>query len=73
MGQRGGVDHNDVETAFGLLDPADQFIFGVRLSKIDFSTEFVGPIPHLLFDIGKRSFAVNLSFPSAQKIKIWAI
>ncbi|MNG17322.1 hypothetical protein D3C84_1013010 [compost metagenome] len=42
MGEGGRVDDDKIHLAHGLVDAADQFMFGVGLQVIQSDTEFAG-------------------------------
>ena len=44
----------------GLLDPVDEFMFGITLEAIKFMSELFGNVNATLFDVGKPGRAVDI-------------
>jgi len=46
----------------GLLDPVDEFMFGVTLKANEIMSEFFGDLNAALFDVGEIGRTVNIGF-----------
>ena len=44
----------------GLLDPVDEFMFGIALKAVEAVSEFFGNLNAAPFDVGKIGYAVNI-------------
>ena len=70
MGVGGGVDNEDAEATFGLLDPSDQLSFEVGLSELDLGSRLERLFPDLSLDFSQSGMAVNLWLPLAEQVQV---
>jgi len=73
MGVGRGIEHNEVEFPFRLLNPAYQFAFNVRLAKVDSDTHSDGSHAHPSFDVGQRRTAINVRLALAEQVQVRAV
>ena len=63
QGEATGVQNDKFNVVDGgLLDPVDEFMFGVALEAIEVVSEFFGNLNATLFDVGKPGRAVDIGF-----------
>jgi len=73
MGVGGGVDDDGGELALGFLNPAYEFSFEIRLSKIHFRLQLNGALANLGFDLGKREPAIDFRFAGAEQVEVRSV
>ena len=70
VGISGGVEDDDVNFAPSLLNPGDNFPFGVGLSEVHLGPERGGTLAHLGFNVGESGVPVDIGFALAEEVEV---
>ncbi|MNF71030.1 hypothetical protein D3C84_529680 [compost metagenome] len=73
VGEGGRVDDDKIHLAHGLMDAADQLMFGIGLQVFQGDTEFVGVLAQIGDDLIERLAAVDSRLPLAQQIQVGTV
>src|SRR5882757_1058814 len=73
VGISSGVDHDYVESAFGFLNPANQFALLIGLPKLNRDLELHGMFANFGLNIRQSLMAINFWFARAEQIQVWAV
>ncbi len=73
VGEGGRVDDDKIHLAHGLMNAADQLVFGVGLQVFQADAEFTGAVRQIGDDLIERLAAVDTRLPFAQQIQVWSV
>src|SRR6185369_3588056 len=69
----GCVNDNYIDPSPRFLDPINELPFRVRLSELNFSTQFLGLLPYLVLDGGQSRPPVDFRLALAEQVQIRSI
>lgn len=74
MRESAGVQDDKVDPVdLSLLDPVNEFMFGVALKTGKVVSEFIGTLNAAFFDVGETGRAVDIRFTRTQQIQVGSV